>query len=185
MDRVTFLMDSRLTMQYRMLKKRLSLHSSPQHNMPLEIIESRDKNLLVPILHDADEDDVRIANAILDVTNTTYAAYVGHECVGAAMMHWQPDESEIVYIAIREADRGKGYGTGLIAALVEMARERSTQALVVGTASTSVDNIIFYQKCGFRMDSVRKDFFNYRPTPVYEHGILMRDMVMLRYDLNL
>ena len=160
------------------------MHSSPQHDTPLEIVESRDQSLLVPILHDADEDNVRIASAIVDMANTSYAAYIGDECVGAAMMHWQPDESEILYIAVREADRGKGYGAALISTLVEMARERSTQALVVGTASTSVDNIIFYQKCGFRMDSVRKDFFNYKPTPVYEHGILLRDMVMLRYELG-
>nr|AIA13044.1 Acetyltransferase (GNAT) family [uncultured bacterium] len=167
-----------------MLKKRLALHSSRQYNTPLEIVESRNKNLLVPILHDADEDDVRIASAIVDMANISYAAYIGDECVGAAMMHWQLDESEILYIAIRAADRGKGYGRELIAAIVNMARERSTQALVVGTASTSVDNILFYQKCGFRMDSVRKDFFNYKPTPVYEHGIQLRDMVMLRYELG-
>lgn len=152
--------------------------------MQLEIRVSHDTELLVPILHDADEDDVRIANAIVDRANTSYAAYIGDACVGAAMMHWQADESEILYIAVSEAERGKGYGTKLITALVDMALERSTQALVVGTASTSVDNIIFYQKCGFRIDSVRKDFFNYKPTPVYEHGILMRDMVMLRYELG-
>jgi ribosomal protein S18 acetylase RimI-like enzyme len=168
----------------RLLRKDVPLQSFIQRNMPLEIIESRDTELLVPILHDAEEDDARIASAVVDRANTAYAVYVGDECVGAAVMHWQPDESEILYIAVREADRGQGYGKELIAKLVEMARERSTQALMVGTANTSIDNITFYQKCGFRMDSVRKDYFSYLPTPVYEHGIRMRDMVMLRRELD-
>ena len=153
--------------------------------MQIKIIVTRDIDLLVPILHDADEDDTHIAGAIADVANTTYAVYAGDECIGAAVMRWQPDESEIIYIAVRSADRGKGYGKALIAELVELARQQPTQVLMVGTANTSMDNITFYQKCGFRMDSVRNDYFSYFETPVYEHGILMRDMLMLRYDLNL
>ena len=149
----------------------------------MKIIVTRDINLLVPILHDADEDDTRIASAINDAENTAYAAYVGDECVGAAVMRWQPDESEIIYIAVRSADRGKGYGKALIGQLVELAQQQPRQALMVGTANTSIENITFYQKCGFRMDSVRNDYFSYFPAPVYEHGILMRDMLMLRYDL--
>ena len=151
--------------------------------MQLTITVSRDVDLLVPLLHDADEDDARIASAILDATNTAYAAFAGDECVGAALMCWQADESEIIYIAIRAADRGKGYGKALIVELVDLARQQPTQALTVGTANTSLENIMFYQKCGFRMDAVRKDYFSYFQTPIYEHGIQMRDMLMLRYEI--
>jgi ribosomal protein S18 acetylase RimI-like enzyme len=151
--------------------------------MQLKIRVSRDIDLLVPILHDADEDDSRITNAIAYEANTAYAAFAGDECVGAALMCWQADESEIIYIAIRSADRGKGYGKVLITELVRFAYQQQTQALMVGTANTSLENIMFYQKCGFRMDSVRKDYFSYFEKPVYEHGIQMRAMLMLRYDL--
>jgi ribosomal protein S18 acetylase RimI-like enzyme len=151
--------------------------------MQLEIIISRDTDLLVPILHDAEEDDVRITTAIADVANTGYAAFVDGECVGAALMHWQTDVSELIYIAISSAYRGKGYGKALIAELLNIARQQPTEALIVGTANTSIENISFYQTCGFRMDSVRKDYFSYFQTPVYEHGILMQDMLMLRHDL--
>ena len=90
------------------------MNASAKLDRQLEIIVSRDANLLIPILHDADEDDARIASAVADAANTSYAAFAGGEYVGAALMHWQPDESEIIYIAVRSADRGKGYGKGLI-----------------------------------------------------------------------
>lgn len=151
--------------------------------MNFMISVSRDYDLLIPLLHDADEDDARTASALADEANIAYAAYSGTECVGAALMRWKPDESEILYIAVREQDRGKGYGTALISELLKLARKQSTKAVIVGTANSSVDNIRFYQKCGFRMDSIRKDFFSYFGRAVYENGILIQDMLMLRYAL--
>jgi len=152
--------------------------------MTIELIISRDTTLLVPMLHDAEEDDSRIEYAIDDEANTSYAAFLGGDCIGAAVMHWDAHESEIIYIAIRGDARGKGYGKLIIGELIHIAQQQKTQALIVGTATTSVENLIFYQKCGFRMDSIRKDFFSYFQTPVYEHGILMQDMVILRHDLG-
>ena len=43
---------------------------------------------------------------------------------------------------------------------------------------------ILYQKVGFRMDHVRKDYFWYYREPIYENGIQIRDMLVFRYDLN-
>jgi len=77
--------------------------------MTIEIIISRDTTLLVPILHDADEADSRITSAIVDEANTTYAAFLDGDCIGAAVMRWDAHESEIIYIAIRGDARGKGY----------------------------------------------------------------------------
>jgi hypothetical protein len=37
---------------------------------------------------------------------------------------------------------------------------------------------------GFRMDRRRKDFFEYLPTPLYDDGIQMRDMLMLRLSVT-
>ena len=37
---------------------------------------------------------------------------------------------------------------------------------------------------GFRVDRGRKDFFEYLPTPRYDDGIQMRDMLMLRSNVT-
>jgi ribosomal protein S18 acetylase RimI-like enzyme len=135
---------------------------------------------LVPILHDAEEDDERIRAALRDPACRAYAALDGGEPIGAAVVRWA-EPSEILYIAVAPAVRGKGHGQRLVAALVaELPAHGRT--LLVGTANCSLDNIAFYQKCGFRMFAVKRDYFAYIQPPMREYGIPMRDMIVFSYD---
>jgi hypothetical protein len=43
------------------------------------------------------------------------------------------------------------------------------------------DTIAFYQKCGFRMDHVRHNFFSYIQPPLVIDAIPLVDMRVLRY----
>lgn len=141
---------------------------------------------LLPILSDADEGDERILARLTDGKHTTYAAYDDEHLIGAATIRWEEAEeeaeSEIEYIAVVKDVRGKGYGKAIMAQLIKLACERHVAALLVGTANTSWENIAFYQKCGFRMDHVRRDYFAYIQPLLIEHGIVMRDMLVLRYQ---
>jgi hypothetical protein len=62
-----------------------------------------------------------------------------------------------------------------VAALQTELRGRG-RTLLVGTANSALDNIAFYQKCGFRMYAVRRDHFAYIQPPLTDNGIVMRDM---------
>src|SRR5579875_1526171 len=137
---------------------------------------------LVLVLHDADEDDERIRAVLLDGCYTTYATYVGKQLVGAVVIRWDEDASEIEYIAVDSAYRGRGYGKAIVAQVLMLARQRGVRAVLVGAANSSLENIAFYQKCGFRMDHVRRDYFAYVQPPVIQNGIVMRDMLVLRYS---
>ncbi|WP_339350029.1 hypothetical protein [Bifidobacterium indicum] len=54
--------------------------------------------------------------------------------------------------------------------------------LEVGTGSTSTEALLFYQICGFRMDSIERDYFAGRyDQPVVENGIILKDMVRLSW----
>jgi ribosomal protein S18 acetylase RimI-like enzyme len=152
--------------------------------MTVELIESHDLEVLIPLLHDAEEGDDRIVRAIEDPGCAAYLALDGAEPVGAAVVRWAQDESELLYIAVRAQVRGRGYGKSMVRGVLEEARRRGVRAVLVGTANTGLDNIMFYQKCGFRMDAVRKDFFDYFPEPLYDNGIQMRDMLVLRYEFE-
>ncbi len=137
---------------------------------------------LVPILHDAEEDDDRIRTALRDPACRTYAALIDGEPVGAAVVRWAAP-AEILYLAVAAGDRGKGYGRQIVAA-IQAELPQHGRTLLVGTANSAIDTIAFYQKCGFRMHAVKPDHFAYIQPPIRDHGILMRDMIVFRYDVD-
>jgi hypothetical protein len=71
-------------------------------------------------------------------------------------------------------------GRALVAAILSRLPEHGDE-LLVGTANCSLDNIAFYQKCGFRMHSVKRDYFRYVQPPQHENGIPMLDMIVFSY----
>jgi ribosomal protein S18 acetylase RimI-like enzyme len=104
------------------------------------------------------------------------------QAIGAATMQWRGDPCEIMELAIALDRHGQGLGKQLVAWLVDEACRRGKSAVLVGTANSSIDNIGFYQKAGFRMDHIRKDYFWYYRQPHYENGIQIRDMLVFRYE---
>lgn len=155
--------------------------------MPLfiERIPNHETEFLLPVLADAEEGEERVRATLLDPACTAYASRVDTQLVGAAVVRWEEDEaSEIVYIAVAPDVRGQGYGKQIIHFLQEELRKRQGHALLVGTANAALDNIAFYQKCGFRMFEIRRDYFSYIQPPISEHGIVLRDMLVLRYALE-
>ncbi len=155
--------------------------------MPFELIAipMPEAEALLSVLRDAEEGEERIRAALLDPACVAYAARVDGQLVGAAVVRWDKDEaSEILYIAVIAEQRKKGYGKQIIAALQAELRERGGRGLLVGTANSSLENMLFYQRCGFRMFEVRRDYFAYIQPPLRECGVVMRDMLVLRYDLE-
>lgn len=147
----------------------------------LQTVPAEETERLVAVLRDADEGLERIRATLADAGHTSYAALDDEALIGAATMRWELEESEIIYIAVVPERRGQGAGKAIIALLLEEARRRGTRSVLVGTADASLENIAFYLKCGFRMDHMRRDYFNYIQPPIAENGILMRDMLVLRF----
>lgn len=92
---------------------------------------------------------------------------------------------ELKNIAVSEEWQGKGVGKALLAAAIKSARGEGAATLEVGTGNSSLDQLAFYQKAGFRMVRIVKNFFtlNY-DDPIIEGGIQCRDMVVLTLDLK-
>ncbi len=94
-------------------------------------------------------------------------------------------EIEIKNIAVDEVYQGRGIGSYLIDKIKQIALEEGIQILWVGTPDSATRQLNFYQRNGFRKAGVKINFFieNY-PEPIYENGILLRDMVMLQIHLT-
>jgi len=92
---------------------------------------------------------------------------------------------ELKNIAVSEEWQGKGVGKALITAAITSARELGAEKLEVGTGNSSISQLAFYQKAGFRMQRIARNFFtlNY-DEPIFENGIQCRDMVILMVELK-
>ncbi|GCC51728.1 N-acetyltransferase [Chryseotalea sanaruensis] len=91
---------------------------------------------------------------------------------------------EIKNIAIEPAYQGKGVGTHLLNHAFEIAKTKGFEKILIGTGNSSVAQLCLYQKVGFRINKIIKDFFtdNY-DEPIIENGIECRDMIILSKDL--
>jgi GNAT superfamily N-acetyltransferase len=138
---------------------------------------------LIPILRQAEETEGALRWSLANLSDAFYRLDDDGQLVGAATMQWRGDGCEIMELAIAPERQGQGLGKHLVAWLIEEARRRGKRQILVGTANSSIDNIVFYQKCGFRMDQIRKDHFSYYGEPHYEDGIQVRDMLVFRYEL--
>lgn len=96
----------------------------------------------------------------------------------------RPGTVELVNLAVQENLQGQGMGKKLVLHAIEQAKSLGYQTIEVGTGSTGVAQLALYQKCGFRMVGIDRDFFiRHYTEEIYENGIQLRDMVRLSQDL--
>ena len=139
---------------------------------------------VIPILLLAEPSFPSLRWSLRNLSDTVYRFDLDGALVGAATMRWRDDPSELVELAVAPERHGQGIGRRIVAWLVAEAGQRGRRALEVGTSSTSLANIAFYQKCGFRVTGVRPDYFWYHAEPMTEHGIPVRDMLVFTHRLG-
>lgn len=98
----------------------------------------------------------------------------------------EPVTSELKAVAIDPAQHNRGLGQRMLARVLDDLRSRGTRRVIVGTSNAGIGQIAFYQKAGFRLWRIERDFFT--PEKGYdpderENGLPHRDMVW--FDLEL
>lgn len=110
-----------------------------------------------------------------------FALYDG-ELVAQAVVTEKNGGLEINNISAYPKFQRKGYGKALIAFLAEEFSD-SCSFLLAGTGDSPL-TVPFYEKCGFTRSYVIKNYFtdNY-DRPIYEDGVLLKDMVFFKKDI--
>lgn len=130
------------------------------------------------LLLEADPSEKRV-KAYLD-KSYCYIAKLAEKVVGVYVL--QPIGEtilELMNIATHPAYQGKGIGAKMLESAIQSARELGAKRLELGTGTFGYQ-LAFYQKAGFRVDRIDKDFFlkNYEE-PIFEMGIQHKDMLRL------
>ena len=70
--------------------------------------------------------------------------------------------AELRAVAVAETDQSQGLGSWMVTEVCTKLRATGVQRVVVGTASSGLRQLGFYQRLGFRLTARRADFFTER-----------------------
>jgi ribosomal protein S18 acetylase RimI-like enzyme len=89
---------------------------------------------------------------------------------------------ELKAVAVAPALQGQGIGKRMLAAVLDDLRARGARRVVVGTGNAGIGQLAYYQKAGFRLLRIERDFFSPArgyPEAMHDNGIRLRDMVWM------
>jgi len=137
--------------------------------MPLLLLADESEQQVRSYLQSGDlyafshEDDLDAAGVILVLAQTTGVA-------------------ELKAVAVKPLLQHRGIGMQMILAVLDDLRRRGIERVVVGTANAAIGQLAFYQKAGFRLLRIERDFFSTRrgyPEFMQENDIRILDMVWM------
>lgn len=112
----------------------------------------------------------------------------GGAALGMALVIPDGDEhAELKAVAVDASRHGQGVGKRLLAAVLAELKARGVRHVTVGTGNSGIGQLAFYQKAGFRLSRIERDFFNPArgyPADLEENGIPLRDMVWMDQELT-
>lgn len=148
--------------------------------MDVRLLE-KDEGLPLELLLEADPAEELVRNYCEH--GFVYEATINGGLIGVYVLLSLSDTVvEIKNIAVTENVRRQGYGKKLILHALSEAERLGFGKVEIGTGNSSLGQLALYQKCGFRINSIDRDFFvrNY-PGPIMENGMECRDMIRLVY----
>lgn len=113
---------------------------------------------------------------VAEVENCNIGVYV--------LLQTRPETVELVNIAVDENHQGKGLGKQLVYHAIQNAKLLGAKTIEIGTGNSSVGQLALYQKCGFRITGIDRDFFiRHYSEEIVENGIKVVDMIRLSLDI--
>src|SRR3954451_2296913 len=156
-------------------------------SQPLDIADYNGDRSRLRALFELAEDSVTQLQGYIDAGRVLVARR-GGAVVGHLQLVATQDDGvlELKNMAVVAHLRGAGIGRALVASALAQSRAEGRSRVVVATAAADIGNLRFYQRCGFRFDSVERDAFTPEtgyPDPVVIEDIHLLDRIWLSLDL--
>lgn len=115
-----------------------------------------------------------------------YVARQGIVIIGVLVMDKIDTQTvEIKNIAIDTSYQGKGFAKQLLQFAKQSSKTEGFQKITIGTGNSSINQLALYQKQGFEIVRIEKDFFtNHYTEPIIENGILCKHMIILEQQIS-
>ncbi|EBF5744180.1 GNAT family N-acetyltransferase [Listeria monocytogenes] len=96
------------------------------------------------------------------------------------------NQLEIMNIVVSSEYRNQGIGKKLLEKAFDYATHKRFSKIIVKTGNSSIDQLAFYQKNGFRMQHIIPNYFteNYPNQTITENGIVCLDQIILLKEIK-
>lgn len=146
-----------------------------------------DKHTQVPLdlLLEADPSEKQIAKYLSK--STVFGLGSKEQTIGiVCLLPLNDNQLEIMNIAVLKSARNKGIGKKLLEKAFEFATLQNFTEIIVKTGNSSIDQLAFYQKNGFRMQQIIPDYFSehYPEQEITENGIACLDQIILIKEIK-
>ncbi|SMF09127.1 Acetyltransferases [Alteromonadaceae bacterium Bs31] len=148
----------------------------------MKFIETRAGDIPFDLLLEADPSEQSV-RSYLD-SGLVFAAVRNKAIVGVCVVALESEtRAELFNISVSKAFQKQGVGTKLLEFVLGELRLKGIRRVELGTGTFGYQ-LAYYQRQGFRVGSVIKDYFvNRYPAAIYEQGIQLKDMLRLYLDL--
>lgn len=114
-------------------------------------------------------------------TGHCFVAKVEEEIIGVLVLD-QVDRTtlEIKNIAVEPFAQRQGIGKALLNYAEQVGRRMGYPKLMIGTGNSSLQQLALYQRVGFEMEAIEKNFFlEHYDQPIVENGIFCKHKIIL------
>ncbi|WP_175989122.1 N-acetyltransferase [Bacillus sp. Marseille-Q1617] len=151
--------------------------------MHLKRESSNKRTEFIPLLLIGDEAEEMVMHYLHE--GDIYTIWKEEQRIGIIhVLHSSGNSAEIKNMGLLCTEQGKGFGKEAMKLLEESLSKDGIVTLSVGTANSSIENLAFYQKCGYRINEIKHDFFLQYPRPIVENGIRALDMIVLKKPIG-
>lgn len=147
-----------------------------------------DREPFLELLLLADESEQQVRSYMNEGDLFTFFPAEGREPAGMVLaLPLEPGEIELKAVAIRPDAQSKGLGKRMLAVVLAELTARGYRRAIVGTGNSGIGQLAYYQKAGFRLHHIERDFFSPErgyDESIEENGIPLRDMVWMDLELQ-
>ncbi|MBL4831386.1 MAG: GNAT family N-acetyltransferase [Aliivibrio sp.] len=148
----------------------------------MQYVEVSQHSIPMPLLLEADPSESNIHSYLAG--SWCFVAKNNNEVIGVCVVKTiHTNQAELFNIAVLPQYQSKGIGTKLLTFVLTQLKTKEVRRVELGTGSFGYQ-LTFYQRHGFRVDSIIKDhFLAHYVKPIYENGVQHKDMLRLYINL--